>query len=426
MASMHELHTDEKGKASLTLGDVIKQTISNYPDPRFRPKIYEQTSHYIIAGIDPSPYGFWVTADGIGTKPELAERLYSESLEGLAPLPEVFESLAFDTLAMIDGDEARFGRYLVGVAEILDMNSAGRKEIVGALARGLKNACDEGQFALLNGETAELGYRTSGYGNTRVNWNAVGISVFNPEKLILGKDLQPGQPVVAFREKSIRSNGLSKARAILESAFLLSLKLPSKEDYVFKKLEEKGIIFDAQVVVKVMPALSEIFGHDASEQVLVPWHTQYSDVVRQLLMPSTLYGPIIREAQGKIDEPRKIGLVAAAHISGGGIPEKTRRMVESKGLGVDLDPVFPDPEGVSSLLKIADAFPEDVKKKVKIDDRIACEQWNRGIGFIVVAQDQEEAKRMVNLANKMNCEAKIAGETTAKPEVSWRGHKWSY
>lgn len=33
-----ELRPDEKGKASLTLGDVIRQTKDNYPDPRFVPK----------------------------------------------------------------------------------------------------------------------------------------------------------------------------------------------------------------------------------------------------------------------------------------------------------------------------------------------------------------------------------------------------
>lgn len=421
-----KLVRDEKGKASLTLGEVISQTINNYPDPRFRPRIHEKTSHYTIASINPYPYGFWPTADGIGTKPELAERLYLESLIKNNPASEVFETLPFDLLAMIESDEARFGTYMVGAAEILDANSAKDESVVGALARGLKRACDEGEFALLNGETAELGYRTSGYGNTRINWNATGISIVNPEKLILGKNLKPGQTIVAFREKSIRSNGLSKARLILETAYLISLGLASKDDYVLKKLEEKGIIFNAQTAAKILPALSEIFGHDVLEQVLVPWHTQYPEIVRQLLMPSKLYGPIIREAQGKIDEPWNVKLVAAAHISGGGVPEKTMRMLEIKGLGADIDPVFPDPEGVTSLLELADTFSEDVRRKVKIDDRIACEQWNRGIGFLAVLEDKEGAKRLIDIAAQKNCEAEIAGEITDKPEINWRGNKWEY
>lgn len=371
MAS-ERLSPDLKGQASLTLGDVIRQTANNYPDPRFRPKIYEKTPYYTIAGIDPSPYSFWVTVDGIGTKPELAERLYTESMLQGSPTPEVYEGLPFDLLAMIDGDEARFGRYMVGVTNVLDVTSAGNIDVIHAMARGLKAACDEGGFALLNGETAELGYRTSGYGKTRLNWNAFGISIVNPEKLLMGKELAPGQLVVALCEKSIRSNGVSKARAILEIYYLLHQGLQSKQEYVEHKLKEHGIIFDA-TKINIGDVLTEIFGHDAMEQVLPPWHTINPDITRQLLWPSRLYGPIMYEAQGKIDEPRNVKMVAAAHISGGGVPEKGKRMVESKKLGLAVDAIFPDPEGVTSLLSIAKGFPEEVKQRVKIDDRLACE-----------------------------------------------------
>lgn len=419
MTNIHELRPDEKGKASLTFADVIWQTRDNYPDPRFRPRIYERTPLYTIAGIDPSPYSFWVTADGIGTKPELAERLTTDVPDD----PRVWEGLPFDVLAMIDGDEARFGRYLVGVAEIVDMNTAGDKSVVNALARGLKAACDEGQFALLNGETAELGYRTSGYGKTRINWNAVGVSVVNPDKLILGKNLKPGQPIVAFREKSIRSNGLSKARLILETAYLLWHGINSKETFVRDRFADHGVIFDVETMGNI---LTEIFGHEALEQVLLPWHEMYPATTKELLLPSRIYGPAIREAQGKIDEPPRVKIVAAAHITGGGVPEKAKRMVESKGLGVALNTVFPDPSPVRALLELAGSFPEDVKKKIKIDNRIASEQWNRGVGFLAVTEDLDEAKKMVGIAESMNYEAAIAGEIIDKPEIHWRGNVWQY
>lgn len=417
------LRHDEKGEASLTLGDVIRQTTDNYPDPRFRPRIYETTTHYTIAGIDPHGFSFWPTADGIGTKPELAERLYTDSVKAGVPNPDVYSSLAFDTLAMIDGDEARFGRYMVGVANVVDMNTAEDTSVVGALASGLKAACDEGGFALLNGETAELGYRTSGYGKTRLNWNAVGISVFNPHKLILGKDLQPGQPIVAFRERSIRSNGLSKARAILETDFLLKQGFNSKEEYVHGRFASHGVIFDR---TKMGEILADIFGHDALEQVLPPWHTMHPDITRQLLQPSRLYGPVMREALNRIDEPRWLTITAASHITGGGIPEKMKRMVEAKGLGAAIDPVFPDPEGVTSLLRIASTFPAEVQAKVKINDRVACEQWNRGIGFVMVTEHKQGARKLIDIAEAMGYEAAVAGEITDKPEINWRGHTWEY
>lgn len=420
---MKELGHDEKSLASMTLGDVIRQTAQNYPDPRFRPRIFDQTSHYTIAGIDPAPFSIWVTADGVGTKPELAERLYTESLKQGSPTPEVFEGLAFDTMAMIDGDEARFGRSMVGVANIIDVSAAEDTAVINALAKGLKAACDEGRFALLNGETAELGYRTSGGGRTRVNWNAVGISFFTPDKLLLGEDLQPGQPIVAFREQSIRSNGLSKARAILEADYLFKQGVNSKEEYVEKQLAAKGVIFEAN---KTSGALTEIFGHDAIEQVLPPWHTLHPDITKQLLMPSRLYGPVMYEAQGKIDEPRSVDMIAAAHITGGGVPEKAKRMVEAKRLGVALDAVFSDPVAVTSLLEVVDTLPSHIQQKLGVDDRTACENWNRGVGFLVVTRDTGEAKKLVDIADKNNVESAIAGEITNRPEISWRGHTWSY
>jgi len=418
---MNELFHDEKAQASITLGDVIRQTARNYPDSRFHPKIVAQTTHYTFAGIDPAPFSFWATADGVGTKPELAERLYTESLKNI-PAPEVFEGLAFDTLSMIDGDEARFGRYMVGAAEILDMNTAD-PEVISALARGLKAACDEGQFALLNGETAELGYRTSGYGNTRVNWNAVGISVFHPEKLLLGEKLREGQPIVAFREKSIRSNGLSLARRILETSFLSQNGFRSKEDYLLQKLDEQGIKIDGSDIGQV---LNDIFGHDAMEQVLLPWHQIYPKITQELLMSSRLYGPIMYEAQGKIDEPRVIDLTAAGHISGGGVPEKARRMVERHGFGVAMEPIFPDPTSVSDLLDLASELPEEVQEQLGVTERKASETWNRGIGFVMVTENMAQAENLVQLAQQKNYEAAVAGEVIAQPEIHWRGQVWNY
>ncbi len=418
---MAEMFRDEKAVASITLGDVVRQTATNYPDSRFHPQIIEQTPHYTIAGINTHQFPVWVTADGIGTKPEFSERMYDESIFMNNPWADAFETRAFDTMAMIESDEARFGRYMVGAANIIDMNKASNMEVISALARGLKKAADSGRFAILNGETAELSYRASGYGDVHLNWNAVGLSVFNPDKLILGKDLRPGQPIVALREKSIRSNGLTKARAILETDYLLRQGLKSKSEYVARELTSRGITLGDNDIEGL---LASIFGHDALEQVLPPWHKDKPEVAKQFLEPSKLYGPAMYAAQGKIDEPRNVEMVAAAHISGGGVPEKARRMVESKGLGISIDAVFPDPEAVSSLLRIAETFPDEVKAKLKIDDRIACEQWNRGIGFLVVTPSMTEANRFIELVAAEGYEAAVAGKTIDKPLIQFRGYDW--
>lgn len=423
--SANELSPDAKGSASLGLAEVIKQTRNNFPDPRYRPVEYHSTPQYFLGGINASPHLIWPTADGIGTKPELAERLYT-----LTGNPKYFEGLAFDTFAMIESDEARWGRILLGIANIIDTNMAEPK-MVSTLARGAKKACDEGQFALLNGETAELGYRVSGYGEHRLNWNAVGISIVNPNKLIYGATLKAGQPAVAFRERSIRSNGLTRARSILETAYLQELGCPSKEqfflDLIGHELDRDG--FDPGLIgeeLEQLPKyLEQATGHPFLEQVLVPWHDYYTDLTDRLLTPSRLYGKVINTAQGWVDGEKEVEITAAAHISGGGVPEKTKRILESQRLGIHLDPIFPDPEAVTDLMELARKLPEQ-KREALIDDRRACEQWNRGIGFIAVTATEGDAYRLIEIAANQGYEAGIAGHIIEESKIEWRGYTWTY
>jgi phosphoribosylformylglycinamidine cyclo-ligase len=421
-----ELSPDQKGQASLTLKDVIVRTRNNFPDPRFRPNPIYETRQYFIGGINPYPYEVRLDADGIGTKPELAERL-TDALED----PKHFETLAFDTFAMVESDQARWGIFTLGIANIIDCNTA-HPDIIDALARGAGKACTTGQFPLLNGETAELGYRTSGWGPVRVNWNAVALGLINRNKLITGEKLKPGLPLVAVRELSLRSNGYSKARKILESNFLIRYGCSSKEEYfqeIYKDhLKEHGLSTkNANNVSKLSLDLfkDNVFGHDFFEQLLIPWHELETEVTREMLKPSTLHSRLMYAAQGGVDGPKEINMVAAAHISGGGVPEKVKRMIENKGLGAHIDTVFPDPDAVTSLIKLAGDLT-DSEGNPLIDDRSACTQWNRGIGFIFVTETQNDAKRLVDLAEDEGYEAAIAGEILPEPKIEWRGHKWTY
>lgn len=230
----------------------------------------------------------------------------------------------------------------------------------------------------------------------------MGISIVHPDKLILGDDLEPGQPVVAFREKSIRSNGLTRARAIVEQRYLLErTPYKSKAEYVVDFMRKNGFLGGEEYVLKRM---DELFGHNALEQVLLPWHTIDEETTRLLKEPSKLYGPVIYDAQGGVDGPREVEMVAAAHISGRGVPEKGKRMVSTHGLGLSIDAVFPDPGAVSKLIEL-DRLNEAKTGKALVDDRSACEQWNRGIGFMVVVKDANEASKLVSIASSHSIEA---------------------
>jgi phosphoribosylaminoimidazole (AIR) synthetase len=164
-------------------------------------------------------------------------------------------------------------------------------------------------------------------------------------------------------------------------------------------------------------------GRTLMEHASLPWHETYPDITKKLLNPSTIYAPLIAAAQGGVDGDVQVPLVACAHISGGGVPLKAGRMLSAKGLGMHLDTVFPDPEGIPELVELARCHPH-ADGSVLVDERTACEQWNRGVGFLCVLENESDSDVLLDLAQKLGYEAALAGITTENPQISWRGHVW--
>ena len=162
-----------------------------------------------------------------------------------------------------------------------------------------------------------------------------------------------------------------------------------------------------------------------TEQALPPWHEEFPQITRQLLERSTLYGPLLYAAQGGIDGPKAVNIIAGMHNTGGALELKSERLVKPAGVGLDLHPVFPDPKGLESLLGLAYSLPEEIQQKIGITDKIACETWNRGIGMLFVVPNEDEAVALIKLATP-NYEAAIAGTVIKQKEIHFRGHMWSY
>lgn len=402
---------DAKERAGDSFAAVLRRTRKLFPDPTYHPQ-EDATGTRLYFG----PHSLSVNSDGTGTKPELVERLYAAT-----GATHYFERPAHDVVAMVADDAARHGQFTLGIVNCVDVSSAENHDFVAALARGLEQACRAGRFPLINGETAELGYRVPGPGDSRLNWNAVALALVHADKVYRASNLRPGQPLVALRERTIRSNGLSKARAILEQAWLAEQGL-TRDDWL------------AQTVARLSGgSLDDARRHWATlrgeqpwlaEHVVVPWHVRFAELTERLSRPATIYSPVIYEAQGGVDGPVSVPLVAAAHITGGGVPLKVKRMLARTGLGAALTPVFPDPEGIPELLELAASHPLDGYPLV--DDRSACEQWNRGIGFVCVAPDAAVARALIDLATSLGFEAAEAGHILPVPEIHWRGHVWSH
>lgn len=285
--------------------------------------------------------------DGIGTKVEVAERM------------SCHDTAAFDLLAMVCDDAVVRGAEPVLVGSILDVRSLGDKDhnylkFVRQLAKGYVLAAKAANVAIVNGEVAELGSRIHGYGEFNYNWGAGLVWFARRSKLFTGKEIQPGDYVVALREDGFRSNGLTKARSIMEKAY-------------------------------------------GSE-----WHNEtfYEDVTigDELLHPSRIYSAALIEMIGGVQTEGKAFVNGVAHVTGGGVPEKLARVLKPSGFGAILNNLF-DP--CSLMLRCQELG--------KVPDREAYSRWNMGQGMLVITP---RPNSVYYIAEEHGIESRIAGQIT--------------
>ncbi|MFZ3077684.1 MAG: AIR synthase-related protein [Candidatus Aenigmatarchaeota archaeon] len=292
-----------------------------------------------------------INFDGVGTKAELAQRVGDH------------RTMAFDLFAMVCDDAVVRGAEPVLVGSILDVNTLFTKggtfiEQVKQLAEGYVNAAKEANVAIVNGELAELGSAVSGYGPFNYNWGSAVVWFAKKERMFTGRELKAGDVLVGLQEEGFRSNGLSLARKVLESAH----------------------------------------GKD--------WHIQNENLAKQALHPSRIYCSAVCEMFGGFDREPKAEVRGVAHITGGGIPEKVGRMLKPSGLGAVIDSPF-EP---SPLMKYC-------QEAGKIEDREAYRAWNMGQGMVVASPEPES---VMKIAKHHNIGAKIIGKITAESGIRIR------
>ncbi|HRG94658.1 MAG TPA: AIR synthase-related protein [Polyangiaceae bacterium] len=256
------------------------------------------------------------TTDGVGTKVEIAERT------------RIYDTLAFDLVAMVVDDLAAAGASPVALTNVLDVD---RIDVptVDALMRGLAGAAVAADVAVTGGEIAELGSRVGGFGEgMHFNWCATAIGHY-PEgrEPLTGANVRPGDALVALESPGFRSNGFSLLRGTLQRAF--------GDDW-----------HDA-------PGPGATWGELA-------------------LLPSVIYAPLVESllAAG-------VALTGAAHVTGGGVPNKLGRVLRATGLGAHLTSPCEPPPYVLEAQRLGD-----------IDDASAYRAWNMGQGFLLVVRPE--------------------------------------
>ncbi len=201
-------------------------------------------------------------------------------------------------------------------------------EIIEKVVEGLADACQHNGCALIGGETAEMpGF----YPNTEYDIAGFIVGVVEKEKIVTGKDVQPGDVLIGLPSNGLHTNGYSLARKLL-----FSVARYSPETYVNEVKNKVG-------------------------NELMRTHKSYWPVIRRLV-----------EAEA---------VSAMAHITGGGITENLPRVLP-KGTGAVVEmgswPVLP--------------IFEHMQKLGNIEHAEMMRTFNMGIGMVLVVPTKKFKK----------------------------------
>ncbi len=203
----------EEASFSSYAGSVCKQSYSNSPFVEVHDLSQGQFRGPRPVTFKNLPAGYLLeaSADGLGTKGVLIDAA------------NVYETAAYDLVAMVATDITRYGGLPLFLTNILDTVSVGNEgdkvnDAHKRLVIGLGEAARASGVVVLKGETAQMGACIGSdleHSPTRFNWGATMFGVYHPDRIITGDALAVGQKVIALRERGFRCNGISSVRKAL-------------------------------------------------------------------------------------------------------------------------------------------------------------------------------------------------------------------
>ena len=235
----------------------------------------------------------------------------------------------------------------------LDYLATGRlaPDVAEAVVRGIAAACRANGCALLGGETAEMpGFYADG------EYDLAGfiVGIADRRRLVDGRGVRPGDPVIGLPSSGLHTNGYSLARRIVFDAL--------------------GLTVDS-----VPEGLDGPVG-----EVLLRPHRSYLPLV----------APLFDEAPGAVR--------AMAHVTGGGLTDNLPRVLPP-GAAVDIDRGAWAPPPVFTFLQ----------RHGGLSDAEAFRTFNMGVGFVIVCAPQESGALLARLRERGEPGAAVIGRVTA-------------
>jgi phosphoribosylformylglycinamidine cyclo-ligase len=281
-------------------------------------------------------------------------RLLAASADGVGTKAEVarlvgrLDTVGIDAVAMCANDVVTTGAEPLFFLDTVVVEHL-VPEQVAAMVAGVAEGCRRAGCALLGGETAEHpGHLVEG----GFDLSGFCVGVVEENRLLGPGRVRPEDVLVGLRSSGLHANGFSLVRRAVEG-----LDLGTTPEELGRPLAE------------------------------------------ELLEPTLIYAPLVLAAAGR-------GLVhAAAHVTGGGLPENVPRALPD-GLGATLDRSSWRPQEIFGF----------VGRRADVSETDMFGTFNMGLGMVLVTS-AGDAEEVGALAGRNGFEAVVVGHVTDEPGV---------
>jgi len=323
--------TDE---AASGLNRLIQRITRTWP-PRGSFGAVQLPIGYFANVIDIGGIGLAICTDGVGSKVMIAQ------------LMDRYDTIGIDCIAMNVNDLICVGAQPVSLVDYIAVERA-NAQMLEAIAIGLADGAKAAGISISGGEIAQLEDIVHGFD---LAGTAVGTVAL--DKILTGRDLEPGDRIIGIESSGIHSNGLTLARkAFFKRADPLALDHP-------------------------VPGTDATLGDE-------------------LLRPTLIYVREVMEILRQVPS-----LKALTHITSDGLLNLSR--VDAPAVGFLIDEMPPTPAIFNMIQQYGGVSAAEM-----------FEVYNMGVGFCVVVGDPDVASVLSILA-KHGRKASVIGQVIEDP-----------
>lgn len=321
-------------EADAGLNNIVSRIIGTWPKSGFG--AVQLPIGYFANVIDLGGTGLAITTDGVGSKAMIADMMRK------------YDTIGIDCIAMNVNDLLCVGALPVSFVDYIAVEKADAA-MMGDIAIGLAEGARQSNISITGGEISQLRDVVRGFD---LVGTAVGTVAL--DRIIVGRDLQPGDRVIGIPSSGIHSNGMTLTRRIF--------------------FEQAGAKIDAHFA-ELGCTLGE-----------------------ELLRPTIIYVPEILDVLNEISSVK-----ALIHITGDGLLNVPRVAAE---IGFVIDSL-PEPPPLFRL----------IEKLGGVSRAEMFEVYNMGIGFCVTVAKADADKTLAILA-RHGRKASVIGHAVADPTRS--------